>query len=163
MISARDSSHKYKPQGVKLLSFVTTGKAAEAHQQSILCGARLPAGPGRELDQKLGEEGFNGRERLQDDGRKRRRGKRLEMLMHAVSSASGARHRCKESWRRKETLRYHLPVNSRQYRTPARAQTCAGRRFHFIDLLILDREGGLNPPLSSRAGPAAQAVPTVTL
>ena len=30
MISARDSSHKYKPQGVKLLSFVTTGKAAEA-------------------------------------------------------------------------------------------------------------------------------------
>ena len=33
-------------------------------------------------------EGFDGREGLQVDGRKRRRGKRLEMLMHIVSSAS---------------------------------------------------------------------------
>ena len=32
-------------------------------------------------------EGFDGRERQERDGRKRRRGKRLETLMHAVSSA----------------------------------------------------------------------------
>ena len=51
-------------------------------------------------------EVFDGRERLQVDGRKRRRGKRLEMLMHVVSSASGARHQCKESHRCEETLSY---------------------------------------------------------
>ena len=51
-------------------------------------------------------DGFDGRERLQVDGRKRRRGKRWEMLMQVVSSASGARHRGKESWRCEETLRY---------------------------------------------------------
>ena len=33
-------------------------------------------------------EGFDGRERLRVDWRKRRRGKRLEMLMHVASSAS---------------------------------------------------------------------------
>ena len=48
-------------------------------------------------------ERFDGRERLQVDGRKRERGKLLDMLMHVVLSASGARHRCKES-RRCETL-----------------------------------------------------------
>ena len=53
----------------------------------------------RQRDRKSGEEGFKGRERPQVDGRKRRGGKRLEMLMHVVSSASGARHRCKESSR----------------------------------------------------------------
>ena len=46
------------------------------------------------------------RERLQVDGLKRRRAKRSEMLMHLLSSASGLRHRCKESRRCKETLRY---------------------------------------------------------
>ena len=49
-------------------------------------------------------DGFDGRERLQVDGRNRRRGKRWEMLMHVVSSASGARHRCIEP--SEETLRY---------------------------------------------------------
>ena len=39
------------------------------------------------------------RERLQVDGLKRRRAKRSEMLMHLLSSASGLRHRCKESRR----------------------------------------------------------------
>ena len=42
-------------------------------------------------------EGFDCRERLQVDGRKRKQGKRLEMLMHVVSLASGARHQHKES------------------------------------------------------------------
>ena len=42
-------------------------------------------------------EGLNGRERLQVDGqhchgRRRRRGKLLEMLLHVVLSASGVRH-----------------------------------------------------------------------
>ena len=40
VIPARDSTHKYTPQGVKLLSSATTGKAAlaeERQQQSILC------------------------------------------------------------------------------------------------------------------------------
>ena len=45
----------------------------------------------RKRDQKLGEEEFKGRERLQVYGRKTRRGKRSEMRV--VSSASGARHR----------------------------------------------------------------------
>ena len=40
-------------------------------------------------------EGVDGQERLQVDGRKRKRGDKWEMLMHAVASASGARHRCK--------------------------------------------------------------------
>ena len=54
-----------------------------------------------------GLEGFDGRERLQVDGRKRRRGKRLGVLMHVVSSASGAqyRRRCKKSGRCEKTLR----------------------------------------------------------
>ena len=52
-------------------------------------------------------EGFDGLERLQVDERKRKRGKQLEMLMHVVSSASGARRQCKESRLCQETLRYH--------------------------------------------------------
>ena len=52
-------------------------------------------------------EGFDGLERLQVDGRKRKRGKELEMLMHVVSSTSGARRQCKESRLCQETLRYH--------------------------------------------------------
>ena len=42
----RDSSHKYAPQGAKLLSFATKEKAAEdRHQHSILCECPAPAGP----------------------------------------------------------------------------------------------------------------------
>ena len=74
-------------------------------------------------------EGFEGRECLQVNGRKRRRGKRLDMLMDVMSSASGARHRCKESRRCEETLCYR---NRRRYQTPARhgAHACSRHRFH---------------------------------
>ena len=50
-------------------------------------GERRRAAGGQSGDQRR-PEGFDGRERLQVDGRKRRRGKRLEMLMHVASSAS---------------------------------------------------------------------------
>ena len=68
----------------------------------MLLDADLAAtGPELQRGQKLVDEGFKGRERLQIDGRKRRQGTRLEMLMQVVSSASGDRlhrHRCtKES------------------------------------------------------------------
>ena len=64
----------------------------------LLVAYLAATGPELQGDQKLVDEGFKGRERLQVDGRKRRQGTRLEMLMHEVSSASGDRHRCtKES------------------------------------------------------------------
>ena len=77
---------------------------SESQEPVGYCRADLAAtGPEMQRDQKLVDEGFKGRERLQVDGRKRRQGKRLEMLMHVVSSTSGDRHRlgCKESRRRR--------------------------------------------------------------
>ena len=54
-----------------------------------------------------GREGVEGRQRLEVKRRKVRRGPRRAVGdAHVVSSASGARHRCKESRRCEETLRY---------------------------------------------------------
>ena len=48
----------------------------------LLVAYLAATGPELQRDQKLVDEGFKGRERLQVDGRKRRQGTRLEMLMH---------------------------------------------------------------------------------
>ena len=50
--------------------------------QMLLVAYLAATGPELQGDQKLVDEGFKGRERLQVDGRKRRQGTRLEMLMH---------------------------------------------------------------------------------
>ena len=99
-----------------MVSVMIRLRQAVGHQRdNARARGRRRGGLINEGDQRR-RDGLDGRERLQVDGRNRRRGKRLEMLMHVVSSASRARHRCKESCRREDSLRYHEMKTNLRYK-----------------------------------------------
>ena len=100
----RDSSHKYAPQGAKLLSFATKEKAAEdRHQHSILCECPAPAGPRAEnCDEppnkfKLRPSGSKGPEPQGHTAAEAGEGSTQRELLEAASNSVSAVPSCVDS------------------------------------------------------------------
>ena len=100
------------------------------------------------------DRNFPGLDRIFSEEKIRRIRRENPVSSWGLSSASTARHRCKESLRCKALLRSQSRC---RYQTSARAQASSCPRFHCMDLSCHDRWGCLYSPPSTRAGPGHQS------